>query len=59
MKKAPRNTGEGRRRNEQNFTTEPDEPDHLHADRTPDNDCDHHYSIDIKLMSIGKYATYI
>ena len=27
--------------------------------RTPRRNCDHHYSIDIKLMSIGKYTTYI
>ena len=31
----------------------------FHLDRASGRDSDHHYSIDIKLMSIGKYATYI
>ena len=35
------------------------ETKYFHAYRTPRSNRDHHYSIDIKLMSIGKYATYI
>ena len=31
----------------------------FHPGGAPCRGCDHHYSIDIKLMSIGKYATYI